>query len=251
MQGKELMKKPMILYIITFVLSFLISNSVMYLIFKSQYAAYQEMQATRALEQASKVDSVVVGASSIIDIKLPDKIREEIEELPDPNVEFTSLMELKKRILAIYTEEEYESYTKPQVDSMLIILTAEIDTLAIHQNEYLKELNDLFFENKTLIDERDSLYMEIERLENQVQSITQNAIDKELKENQEADVQSVKYLAETYDRMSPNKVAQLMLALPDTKTIEILKMMNQRKAAKVLEVMPAGKSSVIVKKNAR
>jgi flagellar motility protein MotE (MotC chaperone) len=219
---------------------------------KNQYDAYKLMLEEQVKTAKAVIDTTAIVAKNVLDLTLPEKIRDDIdEELPDPEDEYSDLMRLKKRIISIYTEEEYESYTKDQVDSMLVDLADEIDSLAVRQNKYLKELKDLYFNNKILTNERDTLYAEIERLENNIEQIKFDNAEKEKQERDSADSQSSKYLAETYDKMNPAKVAQLMISLPDSKTIEILKQMNQRKAAKVLEAMPAGKSSMIVKKIAR
>jgi flagellar motility protein MotE (MotC chaperone) len=247
------MKKPTTMYVITFILSFIITNSMMYFIMKNQYDQYKlSLEQETANQTVTVQDTSAIVARDVLSMTLPEKIREDIDEdLPDPEDEYSKLMLLKKRIIALYTEEEYESYTTTQVDSMLTDLVDEIDAIAIRQNKYLKELKDLYFNNKILINERDTLYSEIERLENNIEQIKFDTAQKEEAEQSETDAKSAKYLADTYNKMNSTKVAQLMLALPDSKTIQILKLMNQRKAAKVLEAMPAGKSSMIVKKIAR
>ncbi len=219
---------------------------------KKQYDQYNLMNDAAKGEVEKKVDDGAITAQNVLDAVLPEKIRKEIdEELPDPEENYSDLMRLKKKIISVYSEEEYDRYTKEQVDSMLTDFSNDIDTLAMHQDRYIRDLKELYYGNRKLKKQRDSLYAELASLRENLNQVKSESRKIKKKRESEKNIKSAKYLADTYNKMNPAKVAQLMMSMKDSKNIEILKLMNQRKAAKVLEAMPAGKSSVLVKKIAR
>ena len=124
----------------------------------------------------------------------------------------------------------------------------QLDTLKMFIDTSKKKIDSLKTENKQLSTKIETnkkiILNQKEKISEMKKGIVDNTNEKEKARKDKA----YKYLAQTYDSMDPEKVAQQMQSLKDEKIIEVLKRMNQRKAGKVLEAFPINISARIASK---
>lgn len=243
------MKKNIIIYIAIFVGSMLITNGLLFFVFKKDSAAAELVRKAKL-----KADSLKAYT-----------VKDTMSINEDPLEEVYKMMDLRKKVSS-YNEEPKDYLTKS--DSMLVSVSGSLDKILALQQKNMKKIIDLNEELKTkdaAISENNKKMGELQQRVTQLQeelkkkqeeirlakadaSVAKKNAQSETEANS-ADAQqnekNLKFLANTLNGMDPGKVAILLESMPDKKAAQILKRMNQRKIAKVLSALPAERAAIL------
>ncbi len=232
------MKKPVVIYLLVFFLSFIITNTLLYFMMNKQY-------------QKSLLEDVVTDSiPDLTSLVQPDTLIDKIEEvIPNRIAEYEKFMALKKEMTDMMQDLAIYEYTQPQIDSVKNNANIKIDSLAMNNQQQIANMSMMSDKIDSLTEQNSELLSRIKTLTEKISEMEKEKSKEEVvPEDNTQQEQSLKYLAQTYDTMKPKEVARLLLPLPDEKVIKILKMMNQRKTGKVLQSLPAIRSSRIINK---
>ncbi len=230
--------KDILVYVGVFLISFILINGILFFLLKDKILSSGDMTAA---------DSTLV-AGEVADSTIVDTSIATLDGTPQPLEEYNNLMKLRKRLIHIYSDGKIHDYSPAQIDSTLQDLIAQVDTLAESQQRYIRRINrqqsDIRSRDNTIV----QLNQQIKDLEENIsliRSSNQKAADE--KTEQET-AKKLKMLADTFEAMDPESAVEKMLSLPDEKIISILKLMSERKRAKVMEVLPNSRATMIIRK---
>ncbi len=231
--------KDILVYVGVFVVSFILINGTIFFLLKDRIMGTGE--------QMAQADSTLVAEESV-DSTLIDTTIATIDGSSQPLEEYNNLMQLRKRLIQIYSDGKIHDYSPAEIDSTLHDLIAQVDTLAASQQRYIRRINKQQSDMRTRDNTIVRLNQKIKELEeniSQIRNVNQKAQDEQ---SQQESMKSLKMVAETFEAMDPESAVEKMLALPDDKIIRILKLMSERKRAKIMEVLPNPRATIIVRK---
>jgi flagellar motility protein MotE (MotC chaperone) len=226
-------KNPLIVYGLVAVVSFLVLFTALFLVFRPK------------THRPPKVAASAKTAPDTTKAK-PDTLLAKPDSLFLKNQKQT-LADLKNRIDALSTDKKFRKYPAAKIDSLFRDLMAQVDSLDASQTSFS---NYIAYQNRELHTLRDSLESARQNTSTLEQTIASMKAQKQPGvpsiASQKPVIQPSKGLQElatTYNGMKPERVAQLLGSMPDDKAIDILRKMNDRKRAKVLEVMPLARAT--------
>ncbi len=221
------MKKEAIIIIAISFLSFVLTNGMVYY-FYNQNLQKEEMKKKKAMI-----------ADSLKNIKYPKF------SLLDA---YQRLEKLQNYVSDSLYTDSLHTITNNDLKYLQSKINAQLDTLKFFINVSKEKIDSLSTENKLLTTKLDTNKKIIQDQKEKISSLKKGITKSKNSEEQAKKDKAYKYLAQTYDSMDPEKVAQQMQSLKDEKIIEVLKRMNQRKAGKVLEAFPINVSARIASK---
>ena len=221
-------------YLITFLLSFLVSNGFMIYYFFGNIDMFKDYITPIIIDPLA--DAVLLDSTFVK------------KEIPEPIIQYSKYYNLKKSINESF-KQDLATFNDAQIDSTKDVLIAKVDSLSENHQDFMRKINELHRKNLTKQDSLKLLQEKITSLETSITDLnTQLESKPDPKEAQKDYKNNINYLANTYNMMNEKKVAQLMNAVPDEDVIQIFKRMNQRKVGKVLAAMPRRRANSIVSK---
>ncbi len=230
--------KDILVYVGVFVVSFILINGMIFFLLKDRIMGTGDQ---------APADSTQAIATAV-DTTATDTTIATIEGSSQPLEEYNNLMKLRKRLIQIYSDGKIHDHSPAEIDSILHDLVAQVDTLAASQQRYIRHINKQQGEMRTKDNTIVRLNQKIKELEeniSQIRNVNQKA---QTEQSEQETTQRLKLVAETFEAMDPESAVEKMLALPDDKIIRILKLMSERKRAKIMEVLPNPRATTIVRK---
>ncbi len=197
---------------------------------------------------ADLVPTDSTAAGIVADSTLVDSTIATIGGSPEPLAEYNNLMKLRKRLIQIYTDGKIHDYSPAEIDSILQDLIAQVDTLAVSQQRYIRKINDQTNEIRMRDNTITGLNTRVTELEENISTLQSSHQQELAQKDDQTSQRQLKLLADTFEAMDPESAVEKMLALPDEKIISILKLMSERKRAKLMQVLPNPRANMIVKK---
>ncbi|MEA1973648.1 MAG: hypothetical protein U9N34_10230, partial [Candidatus Cloacimonadota bacterium] len=219
-------------YLITFLLSFLLSNGIAYYLYVNSFNIFEVdflKTIKKTKEIATKLDSTFVK-----------------KDIPEPILQYNKYYELKK-LLNSFMSQDVSAFSQTEIDSLSHFFQGQLDTLATNHQEFIKKINELNRVKFAKIDSLKSLNKEKEFLEDKIKKIDDKKKTETTEEKDKTSVAGIKYLASTYNTMKAESVSGLLAKMDSSKAVKVLQKMNKRKAGKVLAKMPENKAAELTK----
>ncbi len=221
------MKKEAIIILVISFISFLLTNGMVYY-FYNQNLQKEELKRKQ-----------MMAADSLKKIKYPKFSLQDAHQ---------RLKKLQKYISDSIYVDSLHTITESDLAYLQRKVNLQLDTLTFFIDRSKKKIDSLMTENKLLKTKLETNKKIILNQKEKISALQKGIVDSTNAEIKAKQDKAYKYLAQTYDSMDPEKVAQQMQSLKDDKIIEILKRMNQRKAGKVLEAFPINVAARIAAK---